>query len=115
MARLRTLVMLALLGAGGCTSNQTLGLQNLGTQNNPPNPDGSCQMGLTNCNNLCVDTSTSSTNCGKCGFVCQQGSTCSGGICGGAGQCGADLRPCCPGMNGGAPTCGQGLICLNGT
>lgn len=34
------------------------------------------------CGNACVDTSTDSANCGRCGVACAVGATCAGGSCG---------------------------------
>ena len=35
-----------------------------------------CKNGLKRCNKACVDSNTDSANCGKCGNVCSQTTTC---------------------------------------
>ncbi|MDB4988485.1 MAG: Tryptophan synthase alpha chain, partial [Myxococcaceae bacterium] len=40
-----------------------------------------CDLGQTNCNQFCVDTSTDHDNCGACGNVCMADEYCSGGTC----------------------------------
>jgi hypothetical protein len=39
----------------------------------------SCQTGLTNCNNVCVNLGTDRSNCGKCNNGCEAGTVCTGG------------------------------------
>jgi len=55
--------------------------------------DTPCPAGKTSCQNSCVDPQSfqnDSSNCGKCGFVCQGGTSCSAGIC----VCPADSTLC---------------------
>ena len=51
-----------------------------------------CKNGLKRCNKACVDSNTDSANCGKCGNVCSQTTTCGGG------------NPVTPGVCGCLPT-----------
>src|SRR5689334_11674641 len=51
----------------------------------PPSADSLCvAQGLTNCGGACVDISADAANCGDCGWVCESGQTCSGGMCWGS-------------------------------
>jgi len=49
-----------------------------------------CPSGSTSCGGSCVDTQTSSSNCGSCNYACPTGSTCQGGTC----VCGTGLTAC---------------------
>lgn len=40
-----------------------------------------CDDGLTRCGQACVDTTSSSTDCGSCGHACDTGSTCTQSTC----------------------------------
>jgi len=40
-----------------------------------------CNIGLTNCSNTCIDTSSDAANCGACGTACASGKVCAGGSC----------------------------------
>ena len=56
--------------------------------------DAPCPAGKSSCQNSCVDDPQSfqndDSNCGKCGFVCQGGTSCSAGQC----VCSADSTLC---------------------
>jgi hypothetical protein len=41
----------------------------------------SCSLPTENCSGACVDTSSSTRNCGACGHACAAGEQCSGGTC----------------------------------
>jgi hypothetical protein len=101
-----------------------------------------CQPGLTNCSNACVDEQIDDNNCGMCGTTCDPGQHCVAGKCtadcappwtscptdGGTscvnlnsdpnncGQCGNACPMgnfCTPPGDGGPPQCG--LACFGGT
>lgn len=58
-----------------------------------PDAGGTCDCdGGTCCGGVCVDTDTSSANCGRCGNACGAGSTCEGGHC----RCTAGRSECAP-------------------
>ena len=40
-----------------------------------------CAPGLTSCGGACVDTSSTATNCGSCGVVCDRAQPCVAGVC----------------------------------
>lgn len=47
----------------------------------PLNCSTSCDEGETDCDGVCVDTSTDPNNCGECGVQCSEGQVCSDGEC----------------------------------
>lgn len=75
---------------------------------------------LAECSGTCVDTASSSTNCGRCGNVCPPSSICSGGQC----VCAYGTSSCagaCVSLSGdqhhcGAcgHACGAGTMCCSG-
>ena len=76
--------------------------------------DSPCPAGKTSCQNSCVDPQSfqnDSGNCGKCGFVCQGGRSCSAGNC----VCPADLTLCngiCVNTTTDSNNCGKcGVFC----
>jgi hypothetical protein len=86
---------------------------------------GSCNSGFGNCDGIqsngCETNLQNNPNdCGACGFVCQQGQTCSGGAC----TCGPGLTQCqngCFNLSDDPNNCGQcgvacgsGKICVSG-
>ena len=64
----------------------------------PSQPDGGfssaelCPPGLSECNEICVNTALDPDNCGACGVVCGAGEVCSRGSC--QINCGAGLSDC---------------------
>ncbi|MFN8663437.1 MAG: hypothetical protein U0075_16220, partial [Thermomicrobiales bacterium] len=46
----------------------------------PPPPD-CVDLGLTDCGGVCADLNNDSFNCGACGIVCGEGTSCAGGFC----------------------------------
>ena len=73
----------------------------------------SCQAACsgTVCSNSCVDTSTSSANCGGCGTACGASQICSGGAC----KCPAGQSACgsqCVNLSDNSLACGAcGVVC----
>jgi hypothetical protein len=71
-----------------------------GPNRSPALPDCACASGQTNCDGTCTDTQTDSANCGACGNVCPEGTTCVNGAC-------SEPPPCPPGLT----LCGG--VCTN--
>jgi len=80
-------------GAGGATASSSSGAT---TGNGATSSSGAttstgtgmgCDAGLTSCNGKCVDTNSSTENCGGCGKVCAQNETCV------SAKCQANLGP----------------------
>jgi hypothetical protein len=62
-----------LVGAAACTG---------GTGTDPMDSgNGTCSAPNTMCGTMCVNTQTSSANCGACGTACGTGQTCMAGVC----------------------------------
>jgi hypothetical protein len=76
-----------------------------------PGSDGkSCSSGGGSCcGGKCVDSSTDGANCGGCGTVCANGSTCAGGSC----TCGASIATCVAGTAK-CSACGATRMCQGG-
>ena len=45
---------------------------------------GACNAPMIDCGGVCVDPSTDSANCGRCGMACGGGQACGSGVCGGS-------------------------------
>lgn len=83
---LTTLSGLSVLAFGGCTTV----LGDFEVSNDAPGAGGNDGGSNTNeagepcttCNGVCVDTQTSTLNCGACGIACLGGQTCTAGKCG---------------------------------
>lgn len=58
-----------------------------------PDSATGCTSGLTLCGGVCVDTTSSSANCGSCGYVCPVGAACTSSTCG--GTCGGRMGLVC--------------------
>lgn len=76
-----------------------------------------CAVGTTSCSGVCVDTTTSATNCGSCGAVCS--GTCTSGACvGGTTTCTAPETMCtsgCTNTSTDSSNCGTcGNACPSG-
>ncbi|MET0275378.1 MAG: hypothetical protein ABW211_00870, partial [Acidimicrobiia bacterium] len=72
---------------GGSTASGATGASNGGTGQSGTGGAGTggmpppvCPNGVV-CNNVCVDTQTSSANCGMCGQACPPRADCAGGLC----------------------------------
>ncbi len=87
-----------------CTEHDGIGNQELGHLGQPPKMDGSCDMGLTACNNVCRDLTVDEANCGACGHACAQGEQCDNGACK------AKCNIACMAVNATA-TCGKNGMC----
>ena len=89
----------------------------------------SCPPGLTACNGLCRDLTSSHANCGGCGNACASNAVCSNGTCvtvecgtceptcpSGLTWCGACVNTATDTTNCGAcgNPCASGLVCSNG-
>jgi hypothetical protein len=80
-----------------------------------------CDVGLTDCHDTCVDTLTDNRNCGGCDFACGDGKTCCSGTCvdlaNNLSHCGACGNHC-PSCGGVQTTCersiDESLICTGG-
>jgi hypothetical protein len=83
-----------------------------------------CGQGRSCCDDVCVDISSSPTNCGGCGMACGAGQTCCNGGCFGVMSCPPDAPPdlttcSCRCEDGrppcGSSCCGMGQTCVDGT
>ena len=87
-----------------------------------PNPVFCPSIGLTFCNNACVDTKTDAENCGACGNTCQSPNTvCCGGKCvnvnADPGNCGSCRQVCTATSSCNTGTCTPKIVpaLMNGT
>ncbi len=93
------LVLPAALVAGGCSGDS-------GTD---------CPVGQTDCDGVCVDTSTDRDNCGTCGNACLGGQHCAAGACVACdNECEMGEKRCAPGSTTQYQECGDpdGDTCL---
>src|SRR5258708_39871523 len=51
------------------------------TSTGVPSSAGICPSGTVRCGNTCMNTNTGPHNCGSCGNVCQNGTSCVNGSC----------------------------------
>jgi len=76
----------------------------------------SCQQGLTNCTDVCVNLQTDNANCGTCDNACVAGQVCSNGAC--ALSCQQGLTNCsgmCVKLSSDNANCGAcGKVCAAG-
>src|SRR5690554_1883139 len=108
------------------TDTTNSGAADTTTDTSPNGPDASqppgCPVYPTECNGVCVPTSTDPDNCGGCGIICGESEVCSGGTCTDSSMPGlAVCDPACVdfdsysdycGACGNA--CGQGEGCVEG-
>jgi hypothetical protein len=83
--RLRLEIAFVLMGLLPAACQQTLRTGKAGNTRNAPNPDGTCQAGLTVCGKgafaQCLDLQNDPSPCGTCDNACVPGIACETGIC----------------------------------
>lgn len=97
--------------ATGSASALTSG--GLTTTGGPGGVDSSCQLPLTECSAVCVDTASNPAHCGNCGVACSASQVCSSGLC--TASCGPGFALCgqaCVVLSSDALNCGAcGTTC----
>jgi hypothetical protein len=118
------LLLTTLAFCASCTVADHLGNEEaLGTLGHPPHSNGTCNQGLSICNNLCTDLQGDASNCSQCGQACGAKVACVQGTCAVGtpsdaalpndmtATCGVTYAVCTVDVDGGSWCCG-GLSCI---